>query len=216
MLPVIYYINLDHRTDRKEHIENEIAKLDLSLNVVRIPAVYDPVGTIGCGKSHIKALDAFLDSEQDKNGTSFDFERTAIILEDDFTFDDKMLDVFKEYLTNRPECDVFLLTANLREYEQHQSENGLYEHIRVFKSFTTAGYYLTKHTAMKLRNLFDVSTQLHSNSPVKPNPRFCIDVAWWLEMRRSKFLAMNPVIGQIGYQYANFSDIEKKHTEYGC
>lgn len=202
MTPTIFYINLDHRKDRKEHLQNELNKLDISMNVIRIPAVRDNIGAIGCNRSHLKALQKFIDSDA----------TTAIILEDDFTFNDKMLDLFKEYLKHPPEFDVFLLTANLREYDPHE----IGDFIKVRRSFTTAGYWITKPMAQKLYHLWNISLQAHLMSSQKPDPRHCIDVCWWYLMEQFNFIAMNPLIGQIGYQYANFSDIEKRETAYGC
>ena len=60
MFDAVLYINLAHRTDRKELILQEIQKIkniDES-QIYRIDAVLEPMcGHIGCGKSHINALE---------------------------------------------------------------------------------------------------------------------------------------------------------------
>ena len=62
--PPIYYINLDKRHDRKEHFERQIALLGINtLNVTRVSGVDKPgFGPLGCGLSHCKALEAFIES----------------------------------------------------------------------------------------------------------------------------------------------------------
>ena len=52
-----YYINLDHRNDRKILVEEEFKKLGID-SFVRVPAIYTPDdGATGCLASHIKALE---------------------------------------------------------------------------------------------------------------------------------------------------------------
>ena len=71
----IFYINLDHRTDRKEEIEAEIAKAGIP-NVERFPAIRSNPGIIGCGLSHLAVL---------KLARSRGY-RNVLIFEDDFEF----------------------------------------------------------------------------------------------------------------------------------
>ncbi len=66
----ILYINLDSRTDRRQHMERILD----GYNYERVPAVYDEHGYIGCAKSHIKCMDIIIERGYDK----------CIILEDDF------------------------------------------------------------------------------------------------------------------------------------
>ena len=94
----IYYINLEHRTDRKEHIENEIKKIDPNLKkTTRIEAIKHKQGGIGCGMSHIKVLEDAIEKNY----------HNIIVLEDDFKFTVKCLVItFKrliiDILTNIP------------------------------------------------------------------------------------------------------------------
>lgn len=77
---VIFYINLESRTDRKEHFLNEIKKLCIDESkIIRIDAVKDSNGALGCTKSHIKALELFMENP---------LWDTCIIFEDDYTFYD--------------------------------------------------------------------------------------------------------------------------------
>lgn len=209
-LPRIYYINLDHRTDRNSEFLSEMKLLQEfaegdELDVVRIPAIKHDVGAIGCGQSHCRALQKFLDSG----------EPTAIVMEDDFTFSPRMVPMFVEYLrTGRiPEDgDILLLAANLRQQQPWRRE-----FIRVYRSFTTSGYWLTRQMAEALLHLWECATTLHAISLRQPNPQYCIDVAWFELMHPDspyKFLAMTPLIGQIGHQRPSYSDIEKRCVNY--
>lgn len=73
----IMYINLDNRTDRKEESLREFKKMGIPLEkVIRCDAIKRTPGLIGCGLSHIKALEIAKDNQ---------FKNT-LILEDDFYF----------------------------------------------------------------------------------------------------------------------------------
>ena len=50
-----FYINLEHRTDRKEHVLNQLTNLGLP-NVERFNAIKMENGAIGCSMSHLKIL----------------------------------------------------------------------------------------------------------------------------------------------------------------
>ena len=57
-LDKIYYINLDHREDRKKLIIEEIKKIDPNLEkTVRFAAVNHHRGYIGCAESHLQILE---------------------------------------------------------------------------------------------------------------------------------------------------------------
>jgi len=72
------YINLDHRTDKKEQIENELAKMDIDKNkIFRISGVIHPRNNaVGCSLAHASAL-KFAKERGFKN---------FIVFEDDFQF----------------------------------------------------------------------------------------------------------------------------------
>lgn len=206
--PKIYYINLEHRDDRRSEFAGEMAKLKMVAGsampqIIRVPAILHEVGAIGCGMSHCKALQKFLNTE----------DETAIIMEDDFTFADKMIPMFVEYLNQKTipcEGDVLLLAANLRQQMPERTE-----FIRVLSSFTTSGYWVNRRVASELVKIWDYCSVMHSVSAKKPNPEYCIDVAWWQIMMERKFIAITPLLGQIGYQRPGYSDIEKRSVAYG-
>jgi GR25 family glycosyltransferase involved in LPS biosynthesis len=109
MIDGVFYINLDHRTDRKKEIECELNKLDLPFE--RIPGTRTSPGIIGCGYSHLAAL-----KEARARGYS-----NVLIFEDDFqllvdkeAFWTFMTDVMQEL----PSYDVIMLAYNLQRSEE--------------------------------------------------------------------------------------------------
>ena len=55
LVDIIYYINLDHREDRKKEFNNWISDSKFNGVVERIPALYNKTkGYIGCTMSHLK------------------------------------------------------------------------------------------------------------------------------------------------------------------
>jgi GR25 family glycosyltransferase involved in LPS biosynthesis len=51
----VVYINLEHRTDRKVHVERQLASIGLR-EPTRFNAIKLPNGAIGCSMSHLKCL----------------------------------------------------------------------------------------------------------------------------------------------------------------
>ena len=106
-IDAILYINLAHRTDRKEHVIHEIHKICADDSKVhRIDAIRTEPGALGCGLSHIKALEyAMMHPEW----------KTILILEDDFTFhgdDTAALSTALRTLMTFPKMEIGLLSYN--------------------------------------------------------------------------------------------------------
>ena len=98
------YINLEHRIDRKEHIEKEFTeKLKISVPE-RFQAIYNEHGIIGCGLSHLECL---------KIAKQRNWEY-VVIVEDDIFFLD--IEVFKKsfnsFLKSNINFDVLLFAGN--------------------------------------------------------------------------------------------------------
>ena len=112
-IDIIYYINLDHRIDRNTEILSELRKMNISnLKIQRIPAIYTKgFGILGCGLSHLKAVETFMKSEY----------KNCLILEDDFMFS---LDTnYSNFLLNTffkklPIFDICMLAGNLMKSEE--------------------------------------------------------------------------------------------------
>jgi GR25 family glycosyltransferase involved in LPS biosynthesis len=205
-IDAILYINLEHRHDRNEHCLNEIRKIDpLLTKTHRIEAVCNKSnGALGCTLSHIKALQLFLDNPT---------WNTCIIFEDDFTFISNDVEHISNSLlylfNNSHEFDVLLLGVGSTNLKTVSTKNS---HInKVHSSQTTSGYVLTKKYANTLLSNFITS----SNNMITLgwDDKWCADQYWKHLMPEANWYALKD---RIGYQYGNYSDIEKTVTDYKC
>lgn len=199
VLDAILYINLAHREDRKEHILNEIKKINPSLDRVhRIDALYVPKqGSLGASMSHIKALELMVKHPE--------WERCAIF-EDDFTFSSNASTELKALLSCT-DFDVLLLGVGTMAYD----EIGDQHIIRVLSSQTASGYIVHRNYLEVLLENFYTGFDLLLWG-VRPE-NACLDMYWKRLMPDSRWYTTR---NQIGYQYANFSDIEKGFRYYEC
>jgi hypothetical protein len=155
----VLYINLNWRPDRKQSILQEIWDMGFPPAMVhRISAIYDPIcGHLGCGKSHVNALDLAI-----QNG----WER-VMILEDDFHF----VISAPEFQTFVEEADAFpwdvllLAKGHLNMAEQAGRVK------RVLECTTTSGYIVKKHYLSTLRDNYlgaieCMNHEVRTNTPV--------------------------------------------------
>ncbi len=136
----ILYINLDKRTDKKEHIE----KLLDGYNYERVSAVHDDNGYIGCAKSHIKCMEIIIQKGYDR----------CIILEDDFTWLDD--NNFNNLDIPDLDFDIFLFC---NYFIIHDKIDDKYRRIK--NAQWTSGYMVNKTIVEDLRyNLIEGMTKL--------------------------------------------------------
>jgi hypothetical protein len=202
----VYYINLDHRTDRKEQFEGEMAKLGIpSSKIHRISGIYNKeCGAIGCSYSHTKAMKTFLDSPH----------KNCLVFEDDFTV---TLDVnYARYLLrtifeqNIP-YDVVMLSGNVL-----QSEPTQWPFLRkVLDAQTASGFLITRECGEKFYQSLLTSTQLLESWFQKTRERkheYCLDIYWKKLQPQSNWFVLHP---KVGIQRESYSDNEYKITNYG-
>ena len=201
MTTQVYYINLDHRYDRRDHIEGQLKTLGIP--ATRISAVYEPKrGILGCGKSHVLAVSAFL-----RSGATY-----GIILEDDFTFRDpeQAKEQFRNLFKNDVEWDLVMLAGNIIK-----SEEGTVPFLRrVFDGHTTSGYLLKRSFAPTLlKNLQEGVRLLEQHFQRFGHSRrdYCLDIYWKLLQPGSRWYIFEPVMG---YQVESYSDIVHAHVKY--
>ena len=76
-IDTFYFINLDRRTDRLKQIIGEFEKMEIpNTKIMRIQAFEHKIGIVGCVKSHISAINHFIESGKN----------SCMIMEDDFEF----------------------------------------------------------------------------------------------------------------------------------
>jgi GR25 family glycosyltransferase involved in LPS biosynthesis len=203
-IDAIIYINLEHRKDRNEHILQEIKKLcNDESKIHRINAIYKfRDGALGCSMSHIKAIEYILEHPEWNN---------CLILEDDFTFNsdninenNKILsNVFKEFPNF--DCVNLSYTETKLKYENTHIENVK----KAIFCLTAAAYIVPKHFLPKILENFRNSVNDRISNGSSDNN--CIDVYWCELMKKSNWYIIKP---RLGYQYNNFSDIEKQILNY--
>jgi glycosyl transferase family 25 len=192
-----YYINLEHRSDRKEHVEKQLYNIGINAN--RFEAIKMENGAIGCSMSHLKLL-----QEAVKNNLDH-----ILIVEDDITFLDPELfkTQFNKFLElHKNNWDVILLGGNNMPPYKNIDDTC----IQVTRCQTTTGYLvnghyikiLMKNVKMGLTNLLNRPTE-HS--------MFAIDKFWFVLQESSKWYLITP---PTVVQREDYSDIEKRVINY--
>ena len=206
MVDAVLYINLAHRTDRKELILHEIQKIkniDES-QIYRIDAVLEPMcGHIGCGKSHINALELAITNNWG----------SVLVLEDDFCFNEHYEGEHSFNKIQNIEWDVMLLAQGY-----HCNQDSEYDFLKKARRSTTAsGYIVRRHYYPVLLDNFKNSVtimerefQTHcenciaQNAPIsKLNICSAIDQHWFSLQDRDIFYVFHP---PIGHQRNSWSD----------
>jgi glycosyl transferase family 25 len=192
-----FYINLEHRTDRKEHVEKEL--LNIGINAKRFNAIKIENGAIGCSMSHLKLL-------QDAEKNKLDH---ILIVEDDIKFLDpelfkNKLDKFFEIHENN--WDVILLAGNNMPPYENIDETC----IKVSRCQTTTGYLVNGHYIKILLQNVKIGLTHLLNKPTE-HSKYAIDKFWFVLQKNSKwYLIIPPTV----VQREDYSDIEKKITNY--
>ena len=192
-----FYINLEHRTDRLEHIHNELKKIGIKGE--RFNAIKTKSGAVGCTLSHIKCLELAKERNYEE----------VFICEDDITFTNPklLLENLQKFCDNEDIMwDVLIIGGNnVPPYKQY------YDYCaRVFNCQTTTGYIVKQdfYDTM-IKNFKEGLLNLMKNPENKRE--YAIDIYWKkLQMENFWYMITPPTVTQ----YENFSDIEEKHTNY--
>jgi len=195
---IIYYINLDHRDDRKNKFLNEMKKADFPDNMInRIPAVYNiERGDIGCSKSHILTLEKFI-----KSGYS-----NCIIFEDDFEFTQNKNQILQT-LDNLKNIsyDVVMISAN-----EYDVKNTIYPWLKkVYGAQTTSGYMVSRSFAPTLLENFKEGCYMLEKTG--EGAKYAVDQYWKKLQPTSDWYIVEPKLGKQGNSY---SDIAKVVVDY--
>lgn len=193
----VFYINLEHRTDRKLHVETELAKIGLS--GTRFNAIQMTDGAIGCSMSHLKLLEDAVKNKLDH----------ILIVEDDITFLDPELfqaqlnQFFKLHQNN---WDVILFAGNNMPPFKTVDDTC----IQVSQCQTTTGYLVNGHYIKILAQNVKMGLTHLLNNPTNKN-MFAIDKFWFVLQRECKWYLIIPLTV---IQCEGYSDIEGKVMNY--
>ena len=203
--PNLYYINLEKRKDRKEHIEKQLKNIDYPTNKInRIDAVYMPGNRTGCSLSHNKALEEGL--KQD--------DEYIIVLEDDFEWihnKEKTLDVLKNAVNNK-DWNVIILACNGNSKKYNKYLN------KVIECQTRSGYIIKKSYIPNLLKVWKENVNIRlkyniskTNSYKEYNDTNTAGDQCWKILQNDKWFSVRPVLGK---QIKSYSDLEKKVVDY--
>ncbi len=192
----IAYINLAHRTDRREHFEGQMKMLGVS-RFTRIEAARANPGILGCGMSHGQALRWWEPSEK----------RLLVVCEDDATFKTSRLalDVAVEEFYRHPGLSVLCLGNNPSHVVPISEQLGISADIQ-----TTSCYAVKPEAVGAIADAAERSVHmLRAGVRVR---RAAIDVVW-KSVQKEFFFAVP--LDQMVEQLPGYSDIERSHTNYG-
>ena len=193
----VLYINLEHRLDRKQHVENQLNKIGIT-SFERFNAIKLPNGRLGCSLSHLKCLEMAKVSGWEH----------ILIIEDDIQFLDPSLFVkqLQTFLSTHKVWDVLLIGGNVvPPYQPIDSSC-----IKVKKCQTTTGYLVRSHYYDTLME----NIRAGMNKLLKDQENhflYAIDKYWFqLQEKDSWYLIIPLTVAQ----REDYSDIEKKLTNY--
>lgn len=205
LIDAIFYINLASRPDRHTHFLQEISYLCTDADKLhRIDAIYDTDGAIGCTKSHCLAIETFLENPEWK---------TCIVFEDDFTFYNTDISynnkILRDSMTHVPQWDCFMLAISKWNKEVQHTDVPFVQ--KVIKGQTASGYALTRSFAPIL--LQTLREGLRNLIATHDSSKYTNDQSWKGLQPLYNWYVSVPCLG---YQYANFSNIEQKVVKYDC
>jgi len=192
----IFYINLDTRPDRKQHIEGQLKIL--GLNATRFNAIKHSSGAIGCSLSHISLLKYAKENNLDH----------ILIMEDDIMFlrPQQFIQNLNNLLSKYTDFDVLLIAGNNRGTYKRLDEFC----VKISSCQTTTGYLVKSNYYDILIDNFETGLKkLTENIRLPQN--YAIDQYWELLQRKDNWYLLTPLTI---IQKPNYSNIEKRPTDY--
>lgn len=209
LLQHLFYINLEHRIDRKQHLEQQIQKMNQVIEeekwgepIVpeRFNAVHYPeFGALGCSISHLQAL---------KLAKERNYPYICIFEDDVICVDPKLfltqLRTFEEQF-DQP-WDMLILSGNNKKPYREVNDYC----IRVLDLQTSTAYIVPNHYYDKLiQNMTESIEQLEQH-PLR-RYAYSLDIYWKRLQRSDQWFLLKPLtISQI----EGYSDVEKKSVNY--
>ncbi len=191
------YINLEHRTDRRAHVEKELAAFPF-LQIERFNATRMGNGALGCSISHLKCLELAKERQWPQ----------VLIVEDDIQFlnPDLFLTQLNKFLKRHKYFDVLLIAGNnIPPYIRIDDCS-----IKIANCNTTTGYIVNQKYYDKLIANYKEGIDCLTREPDN-KARYAIDIYWkTLQMEDMWFLITPPTVTQL----ADYSDIEKRNVDY--
>jgi len=193
----VIYINLAHRTDRKEHIEGQLKQIGFT-NGERFNAVKTANGRVGCTLSHIKCIEL----AKQRNYSH------VVICEDDTMFTNVELfqNQLNAFLSKHHSWDVVLFAGNnVPPYEPIDETC-----VSVTRCQTTTCYMVNGHYYATLLANYKEGLEKLMRSP-EQHVSYAIDKYWFSLQSKDKWYLITPLTV---IQREDYSDIEGRVTNY--
>ena len=194
-----FYINLEHRVDRRKNIEELKDKHSFFCNIKRMNAISNKRGDVGCSLSHITCLNELLKENDDY----------YMLIEDDLLILDD--DNFKEFtktfenIKNNDTWDLITLTPRGKTIK-HNYIDGFN---KIVDNQTTTGYIVKHRFIEELVKYYQTGVEgLMRNQDTN---KYALDQCWKPLQEKSNFIYFNKIYAG---QLEGYSDIEQKNINY--
>jgi len=186
----VVYINLEHRTDRNEHMKQMTETF--GNKVSRFSAIKTQYGAIGCSMSHISVLRMAIVNKWNN----------VLIMEDDAEWSnfDQGYQILKKIASNP--YDVIMLGGSFVSYNQ--------ETFRLHRALTLSAYLVNNHYMKTLLHNFEEGLSKFSISPSQAGLYAVDTYNNSLQPVDNWYIVQPPLV----YQKPTFSDIENRFVDY--
>lgn len=193
-----FYINLESRRDRKEHVEKQLDIIHMKNKVERFAAIRMTNGAIGCSMSHLKCLEIAKKKNWDN----------VFICEDDIEFlqPEMFVSQLNGFLSSNATWDVILLAGNVAGTTRNHDIFS----VRVSKCQTTTGYIVNKHYYDTLINNIKEGIEHLMREP-HLHTIYAID-KYWFHLQDTDYWYI--IIPLSVIQREDYSNIERRCTNY--
>jgi hypothetical protein len=190
----IYYINLNHRIDRKKLIENEFLKLQIT-HAIRFNAIKNNNGALGCSISHKSIYELVKNSN-----------KLVLICEDDIQFNSSKfyLDKLINDFNNDIRLDVLCLAYS--SFLNFSISDDFYI---TSNTQTMSCYILKPHVIKKFIEIANES--IYGLMNFKNEQTYAIDQVW--KKLQYLYVFAIPKI-RVASQRKSYSDIKKLEVDY--
>ena len=196
----VCYINLESRTDRNKHVQEQLQKIGIHcaerFNAIQLSSGN---GATSCSMSHLKCLENAKKNNQNH----------ILIVEDDIEFLDPALFIkqFNSFLSNHTDdWDVVLIAGNNMIPYNKVDETC----IQILNCQTTTGYLVKNHYFSTLINNFKKGINNLMHEPDQKQ-LYAIDKYWIRLQQVDRWFLIVPLTV---VQREDYSDIEGKITNF--
>lgn len=198
----VYYINMDHRADRREALLKELARVGFTKDqITHVHATsYKGCPNSGCMSSHAAALRI---AEKHCHDRAY-----SLIIEDDFQFIEDVSKIWSDIsffleAKKNDSWDAILLTTHLAKLA-NDSPNYIFSQIEY--SSNAAGYLIHKDVMIPLARLFE--DNLENLYHTKMHWIYQNDQLWCQMMKTGNWYMFNHYLG---FQKGDYSDLSGEH-----